>query len=115
MADPDQQTPDAPEISDSPSERVPAITTFPRYPAIARRDRIEGEATVCFKIAPNGRILDPFVESSTHEIFEEPALRAIEASTFEPLAANEDLPGTETCRTFRFRLDPVTALVGNEG
>lgn len=95
-----------PEIADSSSARNPEITTFPYYPALARRDRIEGEATVCFKVAPNGRVLEAEVASSTHEIFEEPALEAIMASTFEPLAPGEELVPT-VCRTYRFRLDPV--------
>ncbi|HZD54141.1 MAG TPA: hypothetical protein VE175_13910, partial [Woeseiaceae bacterium] len=43
---------DAHDIVDATEARIPATTTFPKYPAAARRDRIEGEATVCFKIAP---------------------------------------------------------------
>lgn len=83
------------------------MTRFPYYPARARRERIEGEATVCFKVAPDGRILDAEVVSSTHEIFEKPALEAIKQSSFEPLAAGKELVPT-VCRTYRFRLDPVT-------
>lgn len=98
----------APDIADSSSGRDPAVTTFPHYPARARRDRIEGNATVCFKIAPDGRILEPSVTSSTHEIFEGPALEAIRASSFEPLAPGDELVPTPVCRTYRFRLDPVT-------
>jgi TonB family protein len=107
FADEDEE--EQPDISDSSSERAPAVTTFPDYPRIARRDRIEGEATVCFKIAPSGRILEPAILKSTHEIFEKPALRAIKQSSFEPLGPEEELSATRTCRTFRFRLDPVAA------
>ena len=110
-ADPEEGEEPEPRVTDSSTERLPAITAFPRYPPIARRDRIEGEATVCFKIAPNGRILDPVVESSTHRIFEKPALRAIRESRFEPLAPGEELSGSTTCRTYRFRLDPVSAAI----
>lgn len=94
-------------ISDTASGRNPAVTTVPPYPPLARRQRIEGETTVCFRIAPNGRILDPYVASSTHEIFRKPALQAIKDSSFEPLAAGEEMTPT-VCRTYRFRLDPVT-------
>ena len=92
-------------VAASPT-REPEITKFPGYPAVARRDRIEGEATVCFKVAPDGRVLEAAVASSTHEIFEEPSLEAIEASTFEPLAPGEELVPT-ICRTYRFRLDSL--------
>ena len=44
---------------DTSTDRVPSLTAFPRYPSVARRDRIEGEATVCFKIRQNGRISRP--------------------------------------------------------
>ena len=98
---------DAPaaDTAESP-KREPEITQFPVYPALARRDRIEGEATVCFKVAPDGRVLEADVASSTHEIFEKPALKAIKASTFEPLAPGEELVPT-ICRTYRFRLDSL--------
>ena len=94
-----------PDAASSP-KREPKITTFPGYPALARRDRIEGEVTVCFKVAPDGRVLEATVTSSTHEIFEKPALEAIEASTFQPLAPGEELVPT-ICRTYRFRLDSL--------
>jgi TonB family protein len=108
-ADPDVGDAPEPGITDSPTERIPAITAFPGYPAIAQRDRIEGEATVCFRIAPDGRILDPAIESSTHRIFEKPALEAIRESSFEPLAPGQELSGSASCRTYRFRLDPLNA------
>src|SRR5690606_12248261 len=94
---------------DSPGERSPAVTAFPKYPSVARRDRIEGEATVCFTIDERGRIRRPSVRSSTHRIFERPAMRAIRSSSFEALAEGEKLSPAKTCRTYRFRLDPVPA------
>jgi len=97
---------------DTSTERTPALTTFPKYPTIARRDRIEGETTVCFKIKANGRISRPVVTDSTHRIFSKPAIRAIKKSTFEPLGPSQVLDKARTCRTYRFRLDPV--LVKND-
>lgn len=94
-------------VDDVPDVRLPAVTKFPAYPPIARRDRIEGEVTVCFTIAPDGRIVDAEIASSTDEIFEEPALEAIQASSFEPLATGEAVSEEPVCRTYRFRLDPV--------
>lgn len=92
---------------DSSTDRVPALTAFPKYPSVARRDRIEGEATVCFKIRANGKISRPSVRSSTHKIFARPAMRAIKKSSFEPIGPNQTLASAKTCRTYRFRLDPV--------
>ena len=92
---------------DSNTDRVPLMTAFPTYPSIARRDRIEGEATVCFKIRSDGRISRVRLKSATHRIFRKPAIRAIKQSTFEPLAPNQVLATAKTCRTYRFRLEPI--------
>lgn len=97
---------------DTSTDRVPALTAFPKYPSIARRDRIEGEATVCFKIKANGRISRPVVTDYSHKIFSRPALRAIKKSSFEPLGPGQILATARTCRTYRFRLDPI--LVSND-
>lgn len=99
-------------IMDSNTDRVPLLTAFPTYPSIARRDRIEGHATVCFMIAKDGRIRKAKLRDTSHNIFRKPALRAIKKSTFEPLAPNQVLATAQTCRTYRFRLEPV--LVDNE-
>ena len=94
---------------DTSTDRVPALTAFPRYPSVARRDRIEGEATVCFNIRANGRISRPVVTEYSHRIFSKPSLRAIKKSSFEPLGPGQLLKTARTCRTYRFRLDPVLA------
>ncbi|MDZ7644541.1 MAG: TonB family protein [Woeseiaceae bacterium] len=96
-------------FSDSSTDRTPATTAFPSYPRIARRDRIEGEATVCFRIDKLGRIRSARVRDASHRIFERPALRAIRESSFEPLQPDEILATGRTCRTYRFRLEPVLA------
>jgi len=95
---------------DSSTDRVPALTSFPKYPSVARRDRIEGETTVCFKIRTDGRISRPVVTASTHKIFKKPALRAIKKSNFEPIGPGQILATARTCRTFRFRLDPIVVI-----
>ncbi len=96
---------------DTNTERVPLLTAFPTYPSIARRDRIQGEATVCFKIKQDGRISRAKLRDTTHRIFRKPALRAIKKSSFEALAPGQILATARTCRTFRFRLEPI--LVDN--
>lgn len=92
---------------DTLTDRVPALTAFPKYPSVARRDRIEGEATVCFKIKANGKVSRPVVTEYSHKIFSRPSLRAIKKSNFEPLAPGQILATARTCRTYRFRLDPI--------
>ena len=104
-ADPDETQ--VTHITDSSTDRTPAKTTFPVYPRIARRDRIEGDATVCFRIDLLGRIRNEHVRDATHRIFRRPALRAIRRSSFEPLAEGERFSAELTCRTYRFRLTPV--------
>lgn len=92
---------------DSNTDRVPLLTAFPTYPSIARRDRIEGEATVCFLVTKEGRITHVRLREATHKIFKKPALRAIKKSTFEPLGPSQVLARARTCRTYRFRLEPI--------
>ncbi len=92
---------------DTNTDRIPALTAFPKYPSIARRDRIEGEATVCFKIRANGKVSRPIVTERSHRIFSKPALRAIRKSSFEPIGPGQMLSTARTCRIYRFRLDPI--------
>jgi len=92
---------------DSNTDRVPLLTTFPTYPSIARRDRIEGQATVCFMIKQDGGIRRAKLKVTTHRIFKRPVLKAIKRSTFEPLSPNQVLGVARTCRTYRFRLEPI--------
>lgn len=101
-------TPRNVHVIDTNTDRTPAITALPSYPRIARRDRIEGSATVCFMIDKQGRVSRARVKTVSHKIFKREALRAIRASTFTPLAPGEILATARTCRTYRFRLEPVT-------
>ena len=100
-------TPRLSHIQDDETDRVPRVTAFPDYPSIARRDRIEGEATVCFRIDSRGKVLSAKVKTRTHRIFVKPSLRAIRASSYEPLRANQTLEGSKTCRTYRYRLESI--------
>ena len=97
-------------FTDSSTDRTPSTTAFPSYPRIARRDRIEGAATVCFKVDIDGRIRSVRVKEYSHRIFRRPALRAIKDSSFEPLQPHEVYSTSRTCRTYRFRLEPVVAV-----
>lgn len=94
-------------FEDSSSERTPTVTAVPQYPATARRDRVEGEATVCYFIDSKGRIRKPALRQSSHRIFAKPSLKAIKQSSYEPLRADQKVSTVKTCRTYRFLLNPV--------
>lgn len=105
----DEEAVDTRYFSDSSTDRTPVVTAFPRYPSVARLYRIEGDAVVCFLIDVEGQVVRPSIKRSSHRIFEKAAMRAIRGSSFEPLQPGETLAKSRTCRTYRFRLDPVTA------
>lgn len=90
-------------------ERVPLHTVVPDYPAIAKRDRVEGEVEVCFNIDARGRPYRIAVRRSTHRIFEKPSMRAVRASSYRPLPRGQKPSGIKNCRTFRFYLDPASS------
>jgi len=94
--------------SDSQPLRIPAITVLPEHPS--RADRAAGEATVCFAVDTKGRVVDASVRSSTERFFERPALKAIRASTFEPLPADDLQARTEGCRTYLFDVGSTGSL-----
>ena len=94
---------------DDSHERVPLNTVAPAYPEVARRDRIEGDVQVCFNVDREGRPYRIAVRSSTNRVFEKPAIRAIRASRYLPVAKEQDVPAIKTCRTFRFRLESAAA------
>ncbi len=88
-------------------ERTPLQTVVPQYPEDALRDRLEGEVQVCYHVDRRGRPYRIAVRKSTHRIFERPAIHAVRASSWAPLAKDEDLPAIKACRSFFFRLMPV--------
>jgi len=98
---------------DSQLGRTPAITAVPEYPDDAIRDRLEGETTVCFGVDSRGRIIRPDVRSSTHEIFDRPAIKALRASKFEPLLAVRGHAPSALCRIYRFDLDALEVVDGS--
>jgi len=94
-------------LIDRSSERVPLNTVAPVYPAIARRDRVEGDVQVCFYVDRKGRPYRIAVRTSTDRIFEKPSIRAIRTSRYVELPPEREVPGIKTCRTFQFRLELV--------
>ena len=62
---------------------------------------------MCFKVDVRGKIRAVKMKNYTHRIFRRPALRAIKASSFEPVRPHEVMSVSQTCRTYRFRLEPL--------
>lgn len=65
---------------------------------------------MCFKVSLDGRIRSVRTKSYSNRIFRRPALRAIKGSSFEALRPHEILSLARTCRTYRFRLEPVQKI-----
>ena len=97
-------------VPDLKPERIPLNTAVPEYPEQARRERLEGEATVCFSVDERGEVVRPRISSTTDRIFRKPTLNAIRASTFRPLEAGALESPFETCRTYRYTLNPLEPL-----
>lgn len=89
------------------SDRVPLQTVVPAYPEKARRARVEGEVEVCFEVDRDGKTRKVAVRRSTNRVFEKPARDAVRASTYRPLADDEEVSGIKTCRTFTFNLESL--------
>lgn len=98
---------DATHLLDPAGDRVPLQTIVPIYPERALKDRLQGEVEVCFNVDREGRTSRIAVRRSSNRVFEKSAMQAVRASSYVPLQENEILSGIKTCRTFRFRLDPV--------
>lgn len=99
--------PSVTHLPDRSSERIPLNTVAPIYPAIAMRDRVEGDVQVCFNVDRKGRPYRIAVRSSTDRIFEKPSIRAIRTSRYVELPPDKEVPGIKTCRTFQFRLESI--------
>ncbi len=95
------------KVIDSDTSRSAIVVVAPRYPKNARRDRVEGEVQVCFDVDRHGRTRRIAVRRSTNRAFERPSLKAVRASTFQPLGDDEVLQPSKLCRTFVFSLVPT--------
>ena len=102
-----QEGDDVSQLLDPGGDRVPMQTVVPVFPEKALRDRIQGHVKVCFDVDREGRTSRISVRTSTHRMFEKPAINAVRASSYQPLEEHEVLSNIKTCRTFRFQLDPI--------
>jgi protein TonB len=63
---------------------VPVRTVAPDYPSELRREGVSGVVTVKCTIDEQGNVVDPHVEKSSNNAFEEPALAALKKWKFKP-------------------------------
>jgi TonB family protein len=101
--------------SEHSGDRKPRHTVVPVYPQRALRDRIQGDVEVCFEVNREGDTSRIAVRRSSNRIFEKAAIQAVRQSKYVAVPANLALSGIKTCRTFRFRLDPVTVTDSGDG
>ena len=98
---------DSANVVEDSVDRRPVHTVVPAYPALARRERVEGKVQVCFNVDREGKPHRVRVRKSTNRIFEKPSVLAVRASCYEPLPEGKKPIGIKTCRTFEFHLSPV--------
>ena len=76
----------------------------PSYPTDAVDADLTGSVVVCFTVTDTGSVVDAYVLSSTHAMFEASAVRAGSESTFEPATQTGRPVSHHMCLRYRFRL-----------
>lgn len=67
-----------------PEPPVPVRTVAPDYPTELRRDGVSGVVMVKCTINERGDVVDPTVEKSSNNAFEQPAIAALKKWKFKP-------------------------------
>lgn len=87
-------------------EFLPLVRVAPMYPQRARVRGIEGWVELEFTITPTGTVADVRVTSSSHSIFETPAVRALEKFKYRPRIVNgQPVPVTDVKYRIIFTLE----------
>ena len=90
---------------------LPSLTATPVYPIKAIRDAKQGRAVSCFLVDADGYVVQPELVELSDEIFRAPILNALARSRYQAWPDERVLrPG---CRTFIFRLDPLTGATAD--
>jgi len=78
---------------------------LPRYPSDLRRRKVQGTVEVVFLVDTDGRVMEPKVDKTTNEAFNQPALEAVRQWKFEA--------GTKEGKKVRFKMRvPITFSAG---
>jgi len=83
------------------------INTAWQYPAIAKKNKIEGELTLCFSLNSKGRLLDiKIIHPSGHDILDRGSISAVEnASPFNPFPEKLKLSKLTLISTFIYQFE----------
>ena len=84
---------------------TPQSMVAPAYPIDAMDQELEGQVVVCFYVDRQGRVLEPLVMESSHQIFEAAVLKALSRSVYRPAEGDDQPARTHVCRTYKFWLD----------
>lgn len=85
---------------------LPLVRVEPQYPPQAARQNLEGWVQVRFTISTAGSIKDAVVLKSSHQLFERPALTAVNKWKYQPqLAAGKPVEAPGIVVTLRFRME----------
>jgi protein TonB len=100
-----QEGPASFALSELDQRPQPLQQTVPRYPTELRKRKVQGTVEVVFLVDTDGRVLEPRVDKSTNEAFNQPALEAVRQWKFEA--------GTKEGKKVRFKMRvPITFSAG---
>lgn len=100
-----QEGPASFALSELDQRPQPLQQTVPRYPTELRKRKVQGTVEVVFLVDTDGRVLEPRVDKSTNDAFNQPALEAVRQWKFEA--------GTKEGKKVRFKMRvPITFSAG---
>jgi len=100
-----QEGPASFALSELDQRPQPLQQTVPHYPTELRKRKVQGTVEVVFLVDTDGRVLEPRVDKSTNEAFNQPALEAVRQWKFEA--------GTKEGKKVRFKMRvPITFSAG---
>jgi TonB family protein len=88
---------------------VPISMARPQFPFEMRRKGVEGEVTVEFTIAVDGRVRGAKVVEATHKDFHRSALAAVESARFKPATKQGQAVAVRVRMPLYYRLGPPVA------
>ena len=84
---------------------LPIAKEAPTYPQRALDRNIEGECTVSYTVAPNGRVENPQVLDDCHPLFRSPSLAAAKRFRYQPKIINGQAVAVRDVKnTFSYRI-----------
>jgi protein TonB len=104
-ASPTEQGPASFALSELDQRPQALQQVLPRYPSELRRRKVQGTVEVVFLVDTDGRVMEPKVDKTTNEAFNQPALEAVRQWKFEA--------GTKEGKKVRFKMRvPISFSAG---